>query len=311
MVNNLQENPMVERVRLNGSGESPSPDYAARITAAWRKTLVSIFECGDLLIKAKDELAGKFQKMVESDLPFGPRTAEMLMRIASDQRLRNHANFSSLPASWRSLYELQKVPDPLFAKAIEDRRINPEMTQADARYLANYANAADSKGGEKWDIDTKHRVVHTEQKVKAKVTQPESKPHKSTVTITAPVPKPIPASFKITGSAKPVIDLIEVDADEALPANDKPRHDCLMCNGVGTVTFGYPDRVPKEKELDILRLFATFIMVNLHDGMLTLTGDPKRIQRFHELKERVNPLIATTARLHGEEGTVAKEMTAT
>jgi hypothetical protein len=54
-------------------------------------------------------------------------------------------------------------------------------------------------------------------------------------------------------------------------------------------------RAPKEKELDTLRTFATFIMANLRDGTLTLTGDAKRMHRFRELKERVNPLIPTTA----------------
>jgi hypothetical protein len=88
------------------------------------------------------------------------------------------------------------------------------------------------------------------------------------------------------------------NADELPPVDDKSRHDCFLCNGIGTITFGAPSlRAPKEKELDALRTFATFIMANLRDGTLTITGDAKRMQRFSELKERVNPLIPTTARV--------------
>jgi hypothetical protein len=36
--------------------------------------------------------------------------------------------------------------------------------------------------------------------------------------------------------------------------------------------------------------------VNLHDEMLTLTGDPKRMHRFGELKERVKPLMPAIVR---------------
>jgi hypothetical protein len=36
-------------------------------------------------------------------------------------------------------------------------------------------------------------------------------------------------------------------------------------------------------------------MANLHDEMLTLTGDPKRMYRFEELKKRVKELVPTTA----------------
>jgi hypothetical protein len=80
------------------------------------------------------------------------------------------------------------------------------------------------------------------------------------------------------------------------PRADEPR-DCFLCNGIGTITWGQPMRGSPATELDTLRQFATFIMANLHDGTLTLAGDPKRMQRFHELKERVNPLIPATARV--------------
>jgi hypothetical protein len=95
-------------------------------------------------------------------------------------------------------------------------------------------------------------------------------------------------------------DLLDDESFEEFIAaiGDKPRRDCSMCKGIGTVTFGTALKVPEAKELDTLRQFATFIMANLHDGMLTITGDPKRMFRFQELKERVNPLVPTTARVY-------------
>jgi hypothetical protein len=84
------------------------------------------------------------------------------------------------------------------------------------------------------------------------------------------------------------------------PTTDENRHDCSLCGGIGTVTWGQPPhrtgRQAEAEELDTLRQFTTFIMVNLHDEMLTLTGDPKRMHRFGELKERVKPLMPITAR---------------
>ena len=52
---------------------------------------------------------GIFEAMVEDDLPFGKRTAQRLMAIASDQRLSNTTHVSLLPASWQTLYELTKL----------------------------------------------------------------------------------------------------------------------------------------------------------------------------------------------------------
>jgi len=107
-------------------------EYARKITNAWQKSIDSIFECGDLLIEAKGKLKhGEFQKMIEELLPFKPRTAEMLMKIAADTRLTNAKHASLLPSSWYTLYRLTTLSDEHFEAALADGTIHPEMTRAD------------------------------------------------------------------------------------------------------------------------------------------------------------------------------------
>src|SRR5262249_47977571 len=106
--------------------------YGLKIANAWRKGIDSIFECGDLLIEARAKLKhGEFQKMIDRSLPFKPRMAQMLMKIAADKRLRNAKHASLLPPSWYSLYRLTTLSDAEFEAALADGTINPEMTRAD------------------------------------------------------------------------------------------------------------------------------------------------------------------------------------
>lgn len=109
--------------------ESPgnrAEDWVRRISGVWQQAVASIIETGDLLVQAKAALQhGEFGKMIETDLPFGARAAQMLMSIASDPRLRN--NVSHLPPHWGTLYELTKLSDDEFAKGIEDGAIRPDM----------------------------------------------------------------------------------------------------------------------------------------------------------------------------------------
>jgi Protein of unknown function (DUF3102) len=64
-------------------------NWAARIKAAWQRSVDAIFETGRLLIAAKAKLPhGRFERMVQNELPFGERTAQALMAIAKDARLQ-------------------------------------------------------------------------------------------------------------------------------------------------------------------------------------------------------------------------------
>lgn len=63
--------------------------YAAKINAAWQKSLEGILEAGRELIAAKadpDLPHGEFEAMIGSDLLFGASTAQRLMKIARKQQ---------------------------------------------------------------------------------------------------------------------------------------------------------------------------------------------------------------------------------
>ena len=90
--------------------ESARAKWAERITMAWRKSVEAVLDAGRLLKELKAALPhGAFMAMIESDLPFGARTVQMLMKIADDPRITDPNHGSYLPASWRTLYELTKL----------------------------------------------------------------------------------------------------------------------------------------------------------------------------------------------------------
>lgn len=58
--------------------------------------------------------------MVETDLPFGSRTAQRLLAIARNWEYRFATHVSLLPPNWRTLYELTKLKDAEFDALIDD-----------------------------------------------------------------------------------------------------------------------------------------------------------------------------------------------
>lgn len=114
---------------MNSSGNLVAY-WADRITAHWRQPVESFFEAGDDLVRAKGELEhGEWEALVDSQLPFGPRTARRLMAISRDDRLRTHG--SVLPPSWRTIYEITKLTDEELDELVADGTINPECERSD------------------------------------------------------------------------------------------------------------------------------------------------------------------------------------
>src|SRR5262249_20621059 len=112
--------------------ETERARFAHDIARAFETSREKIFEIGHLLIEAKAALPhGEFLAMIESDLPFTARYAQMLMKIASDQRLVNTNHGSHLPTSPRTLYELTKLSDRELIRRIEDGTIHPSMERRD------------------------------------------------------------------------------------------------------------------------------------------------------------------------------------
>lgn len=119
--------------------------FAARITERWRASVESIIEAGRILIEAKAALShGEFGAMCDIHLPFSARTAQRLMAIASDVRLKNPTIASLLPASWTTLYELTTLSDDELKSAVEGEVIAPDMSRAD---ILSQAKATEGKAG--------------------------------------------------------------------------------------------------------------------------------------------------------------------
>jgi hypothetical protein len=121
----------------------PRVMWADKITASWQKSLASILETGHNLIEAKDELEhGEWLQMVKNELPFGEDTAERLMKIARSPVLSNSAHGRSLPASWRTLYELARLPEDLLEQKIEAGEVTPRTERKDVTVMRGEARKA-------------------------------------------------------------------------------------------------------------------------------------------------------------------------
>lgn len=118
--------------------------WAKKITDQWRDSVNAIINVGVTLREAKGALsAADFAEMITNDLPFGERAARMFVAIGQSERLRKHA--SALPASWYSLYELQRLPEKIFEKAVEDGRIHPDMERKEVAALAELSRPTPPK----------------------------------------------------------------------------------------------------------------------------------------------------------------------
>jgi hypothetical protein len=110
--------------------------WAAAIRAAHRKTVAAFLKTGRMLIAAKKALPhGAFLEMIKRDLPFTASTAQRLMKIAADPKMRKAAHAQHLPKAWPTLYELTKLPDAAFKQALSSGAIHPHMTRGDVRAI--------------------------------------------------------------------------------------------------------------------------------------------------------------------------------
>lgn len=137
----------VERADLKQGASAEADDFnetlrhdpeawALRISKRWQASIDAIIQTGRLLLEAKEALPhGAFGKMIESDLPFGARTAQMLMAIATDKRLSNPKHVSHLPASWGTLHELTKLSDEEFDRGVQEQIIRPDMERKEVEIL--------------------------------------------------------------------------------------------------------------------------------------------------------------------------------
>jgi Protein of unknown function (DUF3102) len=112
-------------------------EHAQLINAAWQRGVESIIDTGERVSDAKLDLEhGEFLAMVESDLSFGPRTAQMLMAVASNAVISNPNHGSLLPPSWRTLYALSRLPQTLLLTKIKEGAIHPGLERKDVKALS-------------------------------------------------------------------------------------------------------------------------------------------------------------------------------
>ncbi len=110
--------------------------WAAAIRAYHKRFVDDFFQIGKTLIAARDALPhGSFLKMIEHDLPFKARTAQMLMKIAADPRIANAQRVALLPLAFSAIYELTRLSDAAFEQALRSGTINPEMTREQASQM--------------------------------------------------------------------------------------------------------------------------------------------------------------------------------
>lgn len=111
-------------------------EWAERIRGVWQDSVSSIFELGNLLETARQELgAAQFQKMIRDELKYSQPTVSRLMIVADDQRLRDYAHGHKLPNCWRTLYELTKLTDEQFQIGIDTGVIHAGMERKDIKVL--------------------------------------------------------------------------------------------------------------------------------------------------------------------------------
>jgi hypothetical protein len=116
-------------------GPRCAQDFADVVARYLDRIAEDTITIGTLLIEAKTKVApGEWGRMfrdhehaVARPIPFGIRTGQMLMKIAEHPVLSDTNHGSHLPTSWRTLYELTKLPEPLLEKALAEGHVHPGM----------------------------------------------------------------------------------------------------------------------------------------------------------------------------------------
>jgi hypothetical protein len=130
--------------------EDEKPDdreqyWADRINGHFQKSVEEIVQAGLDLIEAKDELRGRFHRMVEERLHIPPRTMQRLMAIANHPTLADPTHGSHLPLSMRTLSELATLPPRIVEARIADGSITVDLERRDvAKFKPGHAEAAEA-----------------------------------------------------------------------------------------------------------------------------------------------------------------------
>jgi hypothetical protein len=116
--------------------------FDQRLTELRVNDVANIIERGRVLIEAKEELAhGSFEATVKRH--FSMDQGQQLMKVARHPVLSNTDHGRLLPASWRTLYELTKLPNDILTAKLKDGTINPRMEKKDVLAIYDEINNPD------------------------------------------------------------------------------------------------------------------------------------------------------------------------
>ena len=148
-------------------------EYTDRISETFRGGVESILATGRLLLEAKDKLKhGQFLSMIEADLPFGKRAAQMIMAICLDHRLTNAQSVALLPPAWGTLYQLSQLHDDEFERGLADGVIRPDMTRGEVKRLQATPGHLAKPESATGDVDDPAAAVHQLRRLTESIEKP-------------------------------------------------------------------------------------------------------------------------------------------
>jgi hypothetical protein len=119
-------------------------EWSIVIAQAWQQSVVAVFEAGNLLLTARNQLLpSEFKLMCSQKLPFSYGTAIKLMRISSNPILADKSHVKQLPASWGTLYELATLPAPDLERALSSGLVTPRTERKEIEALKPRTDPAD------------------------------------------------------------------------------------------------------------------------------------------------------------------------
>jgi protein gp37 len=107
--------------------------WVPRIRRHMTKSVEGIIATGREFIAAKEKLDhGEFGKLSVM-LNLEPRAIQKYMAIATNEALSNTSQWTHLPASWTTLYELSRLDAPRLKMAFKNGDVTPLTERSDAR----------------------------------------------------------------------------------------------------------------------------------------------------------------------------------
>jgi hypothetical protein len=121
------------------SAPDPLEPYASRILAAMKRTVDGIFATAAAIAAAKRGLPhGQWMQLFEERrVPMSISTADrfLAIHVARERLMANSAHGPNLPPSWRTLYELTRLPEDTLTWAQQSGRIHADLERRDISQL--------------------------------------------------------------------------------------------------------------------------------------------------------------------------------